>query len=281
MRARNRRSVTNTISAAILEITIMGLFVIIAQPQLRDALFEILHPASEPQLSSTSLSNSTAANSTASNLRGTGAPSGRASSGAVESTGVESTGVEPAHAIRSEGAHVIDLTLQAITRDPQDQTFNQNLANFASYVSGLAAHGRPTPPTTQQPTTQPGALPSTSPMPSTSPTAVTPSAWPSQPELITAGYAPLEQYESFSVAVPSVPSLPSTSSLPSHPAGSTYGQPTNQVTGATQLLPNQWNIASAAQSPRPISGWVPIPAPAPSNNVPLYPPPYGTQNQWK
>lgn len=42
MRARRRRSVLNTISAAALEVAIMGIFVIIAQPQLRDALFEIL-----------------------------------------------------------------------------------------------------------------------------------------------------------------------------------------------------------------------------------------------
>ncbi len=42
MRARRRRSVLNTVSAAALEVAIMGIFVIIAQPQLRDALFEIL-----------------------------------------------------------------------------------------------------------------------------------------------------------------------------------------------------------------------------------------------
>jgi len=185
---------------------------------------------------------------------------------------------------------VIDLTLQAVTRNPQDPTLKQNLANFASYVSGLAAHGRST-----QPTIQPTELPSTS------PAAFTPPAWPTPPELVTARYAPLEQYESFSVAVPSVPSVfsapsmssaptipiaPSTSTMFSHAVDSTYAQPTyaqptTQVTGATQLLPNQWNIASAAQSPRPTSGWVPIPAPAASNNGPLYPPPYGTQSQWK
>ncbi len=55
MRARRRRSVMNTISAAVLEVAIMGIFVIIAQPQLRDALFEIMHV--DPAPAATGLAN--------------------------------------------------------------------------------------------------------------------------------------------------------------------------------------------------------------------------------
>lgn len=194
MRSRSRRSSSNYISAAILEIMIMGIFVIIAQPQLRQAFFELLHPADTPSLP-------------------------------VQLAGVP---------MQLDGYRFGPAEVNAETRLPP---LNQSMAMSANSLMQPAMTG---------------VMPRTS------------------------HYAPLEQYESFSVPINN---SPTSSHFASHNMQSSAAWNSGHGT-ATQINAGDWNIASAAQSPRPLSGWTAMHS-AGTNYLDTYPPPYGTQSQWK
>lgn len=49
---------------------------------------------------------------------------------------------------------------------------------------------------------------------------------------------------------------------------------------ATPLIRADWNVAAAAQSPLPLSGWTPAPS-AETAYREIYPPPFGTQSPWQ
>jgi hypothetical protein len=217
MRSRSRRSASNYISAAILEIMIMGIFVIIAQPQLREALFEILHPAGVP-------------------------------------------------------------TVQA---QPAGYGFESAVVNTDSRLRPMSHSMAMSAPSLLQPAAS-GVMSRTS------------------------HYAPLEQYESFSVPTNNSPI--STNPINNSPINNSHinnspsnTNPINNYQAAnhfashdmqsiagwnsgrgvpTQITAGEWNIVSAAQSPRPLSGWT-APHSAGANYLDTYPPPYGTQSQWK
>ena len=59
-----------------------------------------------------------------------------------------------------------------------------------------------------------------------------------------------------------------------------YRTPIDRHSAPTPLLANEWNVAAAAQSPRPLSGWLPVQA-AETAYRETYPPPYGTQSPWQ
>lgn len=52
------------------------------------------------------------------------------------------------------------------------------------------------------------------------------------------------------------------------------------IAPSTPLVVSDWNIAAAAQSPLPLSGWMPAP-PVETAYRETYPPPFGTQSPWK
>lgn len=291
MRARRRRSVLNTISAAALEVAIMGIFVIIAQPQLRDALFEILQvdPAH----------------------------------GSVQAT----TQPASSNVSRQTSPAAMDNAMQAVMNSPVGQAVENSLAKWTTNhqvdmnVPSLSAQ----PPThlPSQPVTAPPLLPSTT----TLSAGTTNGNQPVQNHLT--GYSPYEQFESFRVSVPPSNSQPTLVQQPivqqpiaqprnglfgngAFPSQTTYN---NQATytstpqyaiphyvppqsyggyqsyGAqnhlpTQLTANQWNIASAAQSHYPHTNVQPgshswIPTHATETSFRQVTPPYGTQSMWK
>lgn len=266
MRARRRRSVLNTVSAAALEVAIMGLFVIIAQPQLREALFEILNV--DP--------NHAAALSAASRS-------------AQQSTSTSASSSTPAS---------IDRTVKAVLDSPVGQAIEHS---FAQWAQGQRPETN-IPSLSTQPTGQMAAQPFTPAAPAPAMTSLT--TWRDQPvQNQFAGYSPFDQYESLRVTVPnpSPSTYPSTAvapsvqsqnyAVPSYSAqtyvsqnytAQNYAQPNY---GPTQLNANQWNIASAAQSQRPeanahTNNWIPTQVTETSFRQ-VYPPPYGTQSMWK
>ena len=263
MRARRRRSVLNTVAAAVLEVAIMGLFVIIAQPQLRDALFEILH-AGEPL------------------------PAAQANVSAPHRAGATTTPSE-----------TLDRTLQAVANSPVAQAIENSLSQWAN-------GSRPE-----------MNVPSLSAQPQPAPSLLSPNSAPlvssglrDQPgQRQVAGYSPYEQYESFRVDVPTnnqpafqqpvansyAPTSYQQYAIPQYVppqsygtqsySGQNHGQGFTQNYAPTQLNSNQWNIASAAQSPRPnvngnTNNWIP-PQVTETSFRQVYPPPYGTQSMWK
>lgn len=328
MRARRRRSVLNTISAAALEVAIMGIFVIIAQPQLRDALFEILQV--DPDHGSTQM--------VAHTQRQDRSDSVSASASA---------------------SSALDRSVQTVLNSPVGQAIENSLAKWSSSSPNNRNDlSLPTQSASQPQTAIESQSPSVSAPPLLSSTAMSSTAMSStnaptgnqsvQNQLT--GYSPYEQYESFRVSVPTANQHPAivqqpmtqqpvvqqpfaqfnfqqptgrkpgglfgngaftTQSAPTQSAptqgvvanyGAHYATPqfaipqyvsphgyTNHTHTPTQLTANQWNIASAAQSP-PLNSYV---YPNGNNNswIPTHatetsfrqvaPPPYGTQSMWK
>lgn len=260
MRARRRRSVLNTVSAAVLEVAIMGLFVIIAQPQLRDALFEILH-AGEPLPAAHSNNNRLGAANTA--------------------------------------AATVDRTLQAVANSPVGQAIENS---FTQWATGSR-------PEMNVPSLSAQLPPAPSLLPSTSAPMVSSGLRDQPAQRQVAGYSPYDQYESFRVNVPA-----NNQAAFQQPIPNSYGPATNQQYAVPQYVPpqsysaqnygaqnyaqgyaqnyaptqlntNQWNIASANQSPRPnvngnTNNWIPSQVTETSFRQ-VYPPPYGTQSMWK
>lgn len=306
MRARRRRSVLNTISAAALEVAIMGIFVIIAQPQLRDALFEILQV--DPAHGHVQAASQPAAN-------------------------ISSREASPAS---------LDRAVQSVMNSPVGQAVENSFAKWTTNhqadtnVPSLSAQTLSAQTPTQlpsQPLTAPPLLPSTT----TLSAGTTSRNQPVQNHLT--GYSPYEQFESFRVSVPPSNSQPALVQQPmaqqpiaqqplvqqplvqprnslfgngAFPSQTTYNnQSTHTSTpqyaiphyvppqsyggyqsyGAqnqmpTQLTANQWNIASAAQSHYPNTNVQPgsnswIPTHATETSFRQVAPPYGTQGMWK
>ncbi len=242
MRARNRRrSVFNTISAAMLEVSIMGLFVILAQPQLRDALFELIGPE----------------------------PVTTAASPAVNASALSSSGPNAP----AQSASAFEQTVHAVLRSPVGQAFGKAIEDKLSNTDLRQVGdviGLPLPSVSAQ-------LSST-PLPATNSHATAPQWTNDDSGQRVARFAPLEQYESFRVSVPSAVSAHVPSMLPS-----TTSSPASTYAGITQLAPNQWNVGSAAGSNLPpvnYNSWAPMHS-AQTSYREIYPPPYGTQSQWK
>ena len=294
MRARRRRSVMNTIAAAVLEVAIMGIFVIIAQPQLRDALFEILH-VSEPAVA-----------------RPSGNPSGtNPSRGNSRPTGLASV---PS----------LDHAVQTLRNSPVGQAIENSLTSNASNQANAMApanslHGAGYSPFDQYESFR-VELPSTNSSPATQSSAnqFTGSQYPA-PQYAPSQYGTQmnNSYNAQPIAQPGAAygtqngaqygnqysaqygaqhgnqynSLYSNQSIAPY-AAQYAAQPVAQQTyvahnpAATQLMPNQWNIASAAQSPYYVpnatsnSQWIPQHATETSYRQ-VAPPPYGTQSMWK
>lgn len=198
MRARSRRSASDYFSAAMLELSIMGIFVLIAQPQLRQGLTELVYPPAASSLPTPPVAGSTLG------------ASARLSEAAM-----------PYVAPRLEPLSETPSTLA-----PQS----------------LAGAGN--------------------------------RSW----SMRMASYAPLEKFEAFAVSLPDADRTPATV------AGTQVGQQRvaryAPSATATQLTASDWNIAAAAQSPRPLSGWTSS-RPADAIYRDSYPPPFGTQSQWK
>ena len=198
MRSRSRRSASNYFSAALLELSIMGIFVVIAQPQLRQAFIELVHPVP--------------------------VASGAGSTGGGLKTSWPATPAvwAPTSAAASAAASVQSLLVR---------TFSD------------------------------GDLKS--------------DRGPERRSLRTAHYAPLEHYESFHVSLP-------TDNLCSTSLSAQPNAPQSRIAhyAPTQLVASDGNIAAAAQSPPPLSGWTAA-RPSDAGYRDVYPPPYGTQSQWK
>ena len=200
MRARRRRNASDYFSAALLELSVMGIFVLIAQPQLREAIIELVHP----------------------------------SLAAIDG-----------HASNSADQALVRKDVQ--TADQTSASGPRRLQLEDSPTFGLAQ-------------------------------ALGPRINKAALSMRTAGYAPLEHFESFAVPVPGngvqATQTQSVSDVAQHVAR--YAP--NQT--PTQLTAGDWHIAAAAQSPRPLTGWTPA-RPADAGYRDTYPPPFGTQSQWK
>ncbi len=253
MRARRRRSVFNTVAAAVLEVAIMGIFVIIAQPQLREALFEILNVDQTAPV----------AQSTA-NARSAASPT-------------QSAAVDRA---------TLDRTVQAVLSSPVGQAIENS---FSQWANGARTEiNAPSLLTPQR--SAPSLFPSTA-APTVS-SGLRDQAVPSQ----VAGYSPYDQYESFRFSVPT-----NNQTAYQQPAANAFNGAVHQQYAVPQYMPstgynshnyaptqlnaNQWNIASATQSPRPnghanTNNWIPSQVTETSFRQ-VYPPPYGTQSMWK
>jgi hypothetical protein len=258
----------NTVSAAVLEVAIMGIFVIIAQPQLRDALFEILH-AGEP------------------------VPAGaRANVAQVDRpSGSESP------------AAALERTLQAVIDSPVGQAvenslthWNENQRNENQWNKTQSNENRR--PETSQP------LPSTAPSSagsnlrdqfvSTHSAGYAPF---DQFESLRVNVPATNQYSGQQVSAQSAlgrqvayPHVATPQGIAPQLAVPQYVPPQSYASthyGPTQLAPNQWNVASAAQPSAPsinqnmnANVWVPAHVTETSFRQ-VYPPPYGTQSMWK
>lgn len=278
MRARRRRSVLNTVSAAALEVAIMGIFVIIAQPQLRDALFEILQvdPAH------------TASSATAGRAVPTSQNGPATTTAALEQT-VQAVLHSPVgHAVESS------LAQWANGQRPDAPSLLVSTPSTQASVqqSSPAQPGNVQPGQLQFFNSPPAQLPSTS-SPSTSAMSAN-TTWRDQPaQNQVAGYSPFDQYESLRVSVPNQsPYQPQVTASQNGGAQANgalaynaQGYAVPQYQAPTQLSANQWNVASAAQSPRPhaqahTNQWIPNQVTETSFRQ-VYPPPYGTQSMWK
>lgn len=267
MRARRRRSVLNTVSAAALEIFIMGIFVIIAQPQLRDALFELLQV--DP------------------------AHAAATSAGRPAQPAVTNPPATPAVGM--------DRTVEAVRNSRVGQAIESSLTQWANdkwssdrrpevNIPSLSTQPFAQPLTQSQPApmqflpSSPSLLPSTS-IPSTTGMSAN-NSWGQQ--TVTnqvAGYSPYEQYESLRVSIPNDTQVAYPQQYVPSPnyASQNYAAP--QYSAPTQLGANQWNVASASQSQRPDvhaqnNHWIPNQVTETSFRQ-VYPPPYGTQSMWK
>jgi hypothetical protein len=213
MRSRSRRSASNYLSAAILEIMIMGIFVIIAQPQLREAFVELLHPAGVQTLP-----------------------------GQPASYGFEPAVHTSAQLSENSWSSVRDSLSMAAPSLLSAAGNMSTVGNMSAVGSGVMSR--------------------------------------------TSHYAPLEQYEAFTVPLPNHQTVqPVANQVANHfssASAPSVGQSWQAIpsTSPTQITAGAWNIASAAQSPRPLSGWT---SPQSIDNTyrDTYPPPYGTQSQWK
>jgi hypothetical protein len=198
----------------VLELSIMGIFVLIAQPQLRQGIIELVYPPdalpAAPPVAGSTLQSSARL--------------------------TEESSARLTEASASQIASHAALRLDALRLDALPGT--------------LAAHA-------------PQSL-----------VAAGNNGW----SMRTASYAPLEKFESFTL------SLPDAGRTAARVAAAHAGQ--QRVAGyapnaaATQLTASDWTIASAAQSPRPLSGWTSS-RPADAVYRDSYPPPFGTQSQWK
>ena len=206
MRARSRRSASDYFSAALLELSIMGIFILIAQPQLRTAIIELVQPAQAESASQSSLH-------------------------ALD---------QPVSASQMLGQTIAPALLSGQLTD--------------SHTAGTSALG---------------AAPSLA--------QRNESGW----SMRTASYAPLDHFESFAVAL-SNDSSPARGSLQAAPLPSVEQRVARYAPSPapTQLTVGDWNIAAAAQSPRPMTGWTSS-RPADADYRDTYPPPFGTQSQWK
>lgn len=226
MRARSRHSASNYLFAAFLELVIMALFVVIAQPKLRESLFGLFEP-----------------------------PATQAAPASAPRSGNEDRPAFSAFpAGQVDGQHVN----RAYRVDPD----NANLV-FA------------------QPPGTVGAMPSSSGPNLPANTAGQNGGW-------SMATAPFEQFESFAVSSSGSALAASPASTPVAGSGQMRVATYAPAVGPTQLDVIDWNIASAAQSPRPqvgpsglpLSGWT-ASRPAEAEYRGTYPPPYGTQSQWK
>ncbi len=272
MRARRRRSVMNTISAAALEVAIMGIFVIIAQPQLRDALFEILQV--EPPVAQASSHGLT-----------TGGSATRSTAVSTNVSPTESMATTIANSLGQLASHrPVDLPAPALLSPASSQ-----FAESPSMVSLPAVQGWREPSVSNpvaannpfdQYETLRVSVPASNPAHGYAQSYVSgPSSSPANnrsnyDQVRVSQYAPVQNYQTYA---------------------------------PTQLNANQWNIASAAQSrgyanagpqfagnqanqfnnhntninnTNNAQHWIPSQVTETSFRQP-YPPPYGTQSMWK
>jgi hypothetical protein len=110
---------------------------------------------------------------------------------------------------------------------------------------------------------------------------ITPTNW----SLRSAGYAPFESFPVSDARLPGTLSSVDARPVDARPFA-TNPQVEQRVAkyaptaSASELVSSEWNIAAAVQSPRPLSGWGPARSVETAYRE-AYPPPYGTQSQWK
>lgn len=219
MRARNRHSASNYLFAAFLELVLMATFVVIAQPQLRQSLFELLEP----------------------------------SPGSVAVPGPDPSATRTA--ATTDPSYGVDYP---VTHFAIGSTVAADSSSASSH--SLASTGQH-------------------------------AGW----SMTTAGYTPFDQFESFAVSSSGEELAVSrgVASGPNHAAEKRVAGYAPTV-GATQLGAIDWNIASAGRPLSPTTGWPtagwtsggstvsrPVSRPAEADYRDAYPPPYGTQSQWK
>ncbi len=260
MRARRRRSVMNTISAAVLEVAIMGIFVIIAQPQLRDALFEIMHV--DPAPAATGLAN-------LNNQRHS-----QSSSSGTDRATIDSA--------------TIDRTVQAVVNSPVGRAVENSLHQWATGTSASSTLRDQS----GEKNVAANYLAGYSPFDQYEAFRVNvPANAPATTQYVVPHYVP-HKTTATTTAIQLRTSCQNFNGQNFN--GQNYNNQNlnaqnynNQHYAPTQLNANQWNIASANQTVHPntntntnTNNWMPTHATETSYRQ-VYPPPYGTQSMWK
>ncbi len=333
MAGRSRRRATNYISAAILEITIMGLFVIIAQPQLREALFELLHPADQSIVYGDSNRHAALQNEIVSGLRSRSSTSNSPEPMSTNATLLSSAPssdsplVQTVQQLVNVAGQVLAPThnhqpapQQVASNQPAPPVYSSNYAPLEQYEAfrvNVANQAAANQAAANPAASNSNALPSTAPSNNVySNNTNTQNRYMNNGYNVGYGSSYNNSYNnagmnnnsynntnygnvgyvggtnSYATNVVNSSAIPYSQPLPNTvhsnaTASNMYGYSSSPTVPSlesqqrpTQLVQGAWNIASAAQSPRPLTAW-PTTHTANNSHQDIYPPPYGTQSQWK
>jgi hypothetical protein len=242
MRARSRRNASDYVAAALLELMIMGAFVLIAQPQLRERLFQLVPLPAE-------------ANAQSPELSAVRAP---ADGPSVESEAAAPyTAPSPAELPWLSPAPMPKLALASEARaQPMNMAGGSPLEHFEAFSVSVPANGN------------------------------TSGMTDAQGSRRVALYAPADRTTRVATNVSPTASVAMSTGMASdlsatRSANTSATVPSDVARYApTRLTADAWNVAAAEQSRFPLGGWTSA-RPADAAYRDTYPPPFGTQSQWK